>query len=56
MYAYSGALAREAALAAGQAHTPRSTSYYAMLGMGLAATVAVTLVVGRAARRALDDV
>jgi uncharacterized membrane protein YdjX (TVP38/TMEM64 family) len=56
IYAYSGALLREAALAAGQAHAPRSTSYYAMLVMGLVATLAVTLVVTRTARRALHEV
>jgi hypothetical protein len=41
---------------AGQAEVPRSASYYAMLTAGLAATVAATAVVTRAARRALQDV
>jgi uncharacterized membrane protein YdjX (TVP38/TMEM64 family) len=56
MYAYAGDVAGEALALAGQAELPRTASYYAMLMAGLAATVAATAVVTRAARRALQDV
>jgi uncharacterized membrane protein YdjX (TVP38/TMEM64 family) len=56
LYAYAGQVAGEALALAGQAEMPRSASYYALLCLGLAATVGVTAVVTRAARRALRDV
>lgn len=56
LYAYAGALARQALALAGQAELPRTTSYYAMLWTGLAATAAATVLVARAATRALRDV
>ena len=56
MYAYAGGVAGEAFALAGQAEVPRGTSYYAMLAVGLAATVTATAVVGHIARRALSNV
>lgn len=53
LYTYSGKVAGDiAALAAGHS-PPRTAAYYVVLGLGLAATVAVTTVVTRLARRAL---
>lgn len=52
LYVYAGHTADQvAAAAAGQ---PRGAGYYALLGLGLVATVVVTIVVTRAARRALN--
>lgn len=56
MYAYYGKVTGEALALAGQAPVARDTSYYALLLLGLAATVAATILVTRAARRALGDV
>lgn len=56
VYSYAGHLAGEALAVAGQAQIPRNASYYALLAAGLAATVAASAIVGRAARRALRDV
>lgn len=51
-YVYSGTLAREAALvAAGAGH--RDPVFYALLAVGLAATVVAATLLARAARRAL---
>lgn len=55
-YAYLGHVAGEALAAASEAGTPHQTSYYVLLAAGLTATVAATVVVTRAARRALRDV
>lgn len=53
LYTYSGKVVGDiAALAAGQS-PPRTGAYYLVLGLGLAATVAVTAVVTRVARQAL---
>jgi uncharacterized membrane protein YdjX (TVP38/TMEM64 family) len=53
LYTYSGKVVGDiAALASGQS-PPRTTAYYVVLGLGLAATVAVTAVVTRSGRRAL---
>jgi hypothetical protein len=53
MYVYAGKVAGDlTALAAGTA-TPKGTAYYAMLTFGLVATVAATVLVTRAAKRAL---
>jgi uncharacterized membrane protein YdjX (TVP38/TMEM64 family) len=53
LYTYSGKVVGDiATLAAGQS-PPRTAAYYVVLGIGLAATVAVTTVVTRLARRAL---
>ncbi|MDX1623178.1 MAG: TVP38/TMEM64 family protein [Gemmatimonadota bacterium] len=54
LYAYLGSGARTlAAVAAGEAG--RSTGELVLFGVGLAATVAATVLVTRAARRALED-
>lgn len=53
MYVYAGKVAGDlAALAAGAA-APRGPAYYVFLTTGLAATIAATVLVTRAARRAL---
>lgn len=56
LYVYAGKIAGEALALAGQAHVPKGASYYTVLGLGLAATVAAIVIVTRAARRALRDV
>lgn len=56
MYAYTGKVAGEALVLAGQAELPRNASYYAILVAGLAATLAATAMLTRTARRALRDV
>ena len=56
VYAYCGKVTGEALALAGQAEVPKDASYYAVLLVGLGATVAATLVVARTARRALRDV
>jgi uncharacterized membrane protein YdjX (TVP38/TMEM64 family) len=53
LYVYSGKLAGDVAALAGGASAPRGAGYYAVLGLGLVATVAVTLVITRTAKRAL---
>jgi uncharacterized membrane protein YdjX (TVP38/TMEM64 family) len=56
LYVYAGkVLGDVAALAAGAA-PPKGPAYYAVLGLGLAATVVVTTIVTRIARRALREV
>jgi uncharacterized membrane protein YdjX (TVP38/TMEM64 family) len=56
LYVYSGRLAGDVAALAGGAAPARGPAYYAVLVLGLAATIAVTSVVTRAARRALSGV
>jgi uncharacterized membrane protein YdjX (TVP38/TMEM64 family) len=56
MYAYAGKVTGEALALAGQAELTRDASYYAILVVGLAATLAVTTAITRTARRALRDV
>lgn len=53
LYVYAGSVAREVAAAAGGATAPRGAGYYAVLALGLLATLAVTIVIARIARRAL---
>lgn len=55
LYVYYGKLAGEVAAAAGGAATPHGTAYYAVLGLGLVATIVVTVLITRLARRALDS-
>jgi uncharacterized membrane protein YdjX (TVP38/TMEM64 family) len=57
LYVYYGALAGEVAklAAGGGVAAERGAGYWAVLGLGLAATLAVTTVVTRAARRALRE-
>lgn len=56
LYVYYGKLAGDVASVAGGVKVERGWEYYAVLGLGLAATVAVMAVVTRAARKALGDV
>jgi uncharacterized membrane protein YdjX (TVP38/TMEM64 family) len=57
LYAYTGRLAGDlAAVATGGGVTPRGPGYYTVLALGLAATLAVTVVLTRLARRALRGV
>ncbi len=53
LYTYSGKVAGDIATLAARHSPPRTAAYYVVLGLGLAATVAVTTVVTRLARRAL---
>jgi uncharacterized membrane protein YdjX (TVP38/TMEM64 family) len=56
LYVYYGRVAGEVAtLAGGSAAAPRGAGYWVVLGLGLLATLAVTTVVTRAARRALAE-
>jgi uncharacterized membrane protein YdjX (TVP38/TMEM64 family) len=53
LYVYSGKLASVVVGASGQGAPPRGTAFYVVLGLGLAATAAVTMLVTRIAKRAL---
>jgi len=53
LYVYSGRVIGDVALLAGGASPERGAGHYAILTLGLAATVAATAVVTRTARRAL---
>ena len=55
LYVFYGKLAGDVAALAGGAAPPRDRSYWVLLAVGLAATVAATAVVARLARRALGD-
>ena len=55
LYAYYGVLAGDVARLAGGATIDRGPAYYAVLVLGLIATIAVSTLVTRAARRALRD-
>jgi uncharacterized membrane protein YdjX (TVP38/TMEM64 family) len=55
LYVYSGKVAGDVAAVAGGAGPERGSGYYAVLVLGLLATVAVTTVVTRTARRALRE-
>jgi uncharacterized membrane protein YdjX (TVP38/TMEM64 family) len=55
LYTYSGKVAGDvAALVAGHS-PPRTAGYYVVIGLGFAATVAVTTMITRVARRAIAD-
>ena len=56
LYVYYGKLAGDVTRAAGGSTPPRTAAYYAVLALGLAATIAVTAYVTRAAKRALAEV
>lgn len=56
LYVYYGKLAGDVAALAGGAAVAKGPGYYAVLAVGLIATIAVTAVVTRTARRALRDV
>lgn len=55
MYVYTGKVAGDLASLASGAAAPRGAAYYSLLALGLAATVAVTIVITRIARKAIDD-
>ncbi len=55
LYVYYGKLAGDVASLAGGAAPERGAEYWLVLGIGLAATIAVTAVVTRIARRALRE-
>jgi uncharacterized membrane protein YdjX (TVP38/TMEM64 family) len=56
LYVYYGKLAGDVAALAGGAGVEKGNGYYALLALGLAATIAVTTVVTRIARKALAQV
>ena len=55
LYVYSGKLLGDVTALAGGAAVEKGAGYYAVVVLGLLATVAVTVVVTRAARRALGE-
>ena len=55
LYVYSGKVAGDVAAVAGGAGGERGAAEYALVGVGLLATVIVTTIVTRIARRALDE-
>lgn len=55
LYVYYGKLAGDVAALAGGAAPERGAEYYAVLGIGLIATLIVTVFVTRLARRALNE-
>jgi len=55
LYVYSGKLAGDVAAVAGNPAVARGWGYYSVLALGLVATLAVTMVVTRSARRALAE-
>ena len=55
LYVYTGKLASVVVGAAGSSAPPRGAAFYTVLGLGLAATLAVTVIVTRLAKRALAD-
>jgi uncharacterized membrane protein YdjX (TVP38/TMEM64 family) len=55
MYVYIGSLGGQVAAAAGGVESARSASEWALLAVGLAATIAVTVAITRIARRALAE-
>ena len=54
LYVYTGTVAGVVAKAAGGSAAPRGAAYYIVLGLGLAATLAVTVIITQMARRALS--
>ncbi len=55
LYVYYGKVAGDVARLAGGAPVERGPAYYAVLGVGLLATVVATTLITRTARRALDE-
>jgi uncharacterized membrane protein YdjX (TVP38/TMEM64 family) len=55
LYVYYGKLAGDVAALAGGAAVQKDAAYYAVLALGLVATVVVTTIVTRTARRALRE-
>jgi uncharacterized membrane protein YdjX (TVP38/TMEM64 family) len=56
LYVYYGKLAGDVAALAGGAAPPRDAGYYTVLALGLVATIAVTTIVTRLARKALKGI
>ncbi len=56
LYVYYGKLIGDVAVLAGGATVERGLGYYVVLVLGLIATIAVTTIVTRTARRALKEV
>jgi uncharacterized membrane protein YdjX (TVP38/TMEM64 family) len=56
LYVYYGKVAGDVARLAGGAAVPRGPAYYGVVALGLIATVVVTTLVTRTARRALEQV
>jgi uncharacterized membrane protein YdjX (TVP38/TMEM64 family) len=56
LYVYYGQVIGDVAALAGGASSDKDAGYWAVTGLGLAATIAVTTVVTRTARRALAEV
>jgi uncharacterized membrane protein YdjX (TVP38/TMEM64 family) len=54
LYVYSGKVAGDIAAIAAGVQTPRGTGYYIVLAVGLGATIAVTVMITKIARRALQ--
>jgi uncharacterized membrane protein YdjX (TVP38/TMEM64 family) len=54
-YTYAGKVIGDVAAIAAGAAPPRDASYYGLLGVGLAATGLLTIVITRAAKRALEQ-
>ncbi len=54
LYVYSGKIAGDVASLAAGGGAPRGPGYWAVLALGMVATVAVTIVITRTARRVLD--
>lgn len=55
LYVYYGKVAGDVAALAAGSSAPKGPGYYAVLALGLVATIAVTIVVTRTARRALSE-
>ena len=55
LYVYYGKIARDAAALAAGAPADKDAAHYVVLALGLAATVAVTAIVTRLARKALAE-
>jgi uncharacterized membrane protein YdjX (TVP38/TMEM64 family) len=55
LYVYSGKVAGELAALGGGSAVSHGAGYYAVVGLGFAATVIVTILITRVARRALDQ-
>ena len=55
LYVYYGKLAGDVAAIAGGASTPKDAKYWTFLGLGLLATIVVTTLITRSARKALKS-
>ena len=55
MYVYAGKVAGDLASLAGGASAPRGPAYYAFIALGLVATIAATVLLARAAQRAVQQ-